>query len=465
MGRPWIEHWTPDDEEFWEQTGKRIARRNLAFSIFAEFLGFVVWALWGATTASMNKAGYGFTTAQLFGLVSIAGLVGALVRIPYIFAVARFGGRNWTIVSAALLIIPVTMMTMAFTLEAPYWFFYLAAGTAGLGGGNFASSMANISYFYPDRKKGFALGLNAAGGNLGVAVAQLLVPVVVTLAPLAAVGAVQGGTCHSSACAAGRGTFALQNAALILVPFIVATAVCAWLFMDNLRVARTRPRQQLQVLKRKHTWVMAWIYVGTFGSFIGFSGAFPLLIKTQFPHVTMAVAFLGPMLGSLSRPLGGWLADRVGGARITSFVLSGLIAATGGLLWVLDHAGEPWAFPAFFWLFVTLFVLCGLGNGSTYRSIPAIFRASALAAPSGGTLDQRLLTAKWETAAVVGFIGSIGALGGFLVPQAFAVVGGPRGAFPWFLAFYVSCFALNWWYYLRRSFAAALPSTLAAANV
>lgn len=459
MGRPWIETWTPNDEGFWESRGKRVATRNLVFSIFAEHMGFLVWALWGATTAGMKQAEYGFSAGQLFGLVSIAGLVGALVRVPYTLAVPRFGGRNWTVVSALLLLVPVTMLALAFRFEAPYWFFYLAAATAGLGGGNFASSMANISFFYPDRKKGFALGLNAAGGNLGVAVAQLLVPALVTLGPIVAFGGTQVGP---------KGAVALQNAGLFFIPFIVGASLCAWLFMDNLRVVRSRPRDQLVILRRKHTWVMSWIYIGTFGSFIGFSGAFPLLIKTQFPDVVLAVAFLGPLVGSLSRPIGGCLADRIGGAKVTSAVFAGMGVSVLVALWVLSNKDAPWAFPAFFASFVVLFVLAGIGNGSTYRSIPAIFRAQAMltSAEDSEVREAGLIRAQREAAAVLGLVGAVGALGGFLIPQTFAIAGSPQGAFPLFIAFYASCFLLNWWYYRRTSFAVArMPSTLAAADV
>ncbi|MGH2704246.1 MAG: NarK family nitrate/nitrite MFS transporter [Actinomycetota bacterium] len=462
MGRGWIETWNPEDEEFWERGGKSVARRNLVFSIFAEFLGFAVWVLWSVTAAKLNEAGFHFSTSQLFTLAAIPPLVGATVRFPYTLAVPRFGGRNWTVVSALLLLLPVGFLAVAVTNPGtPYWAFLLAAATAGLGGGNFASSMANISFFYPDRRKGFALGLNAAGGNIGVAVAQFFVPLVVTLPALAVVGGSQGSS----------GKLFLQNAALIWVPLILAAAACAWFFMDNLRVARSGIKDQAVIVRRKQTWVMSWIYVGTFGSFIGYSAGLPLLIKTQFPKVSLSIAFLGPLVGSLSRPIGGWLADRMGGARVTLATFGAMILAVGGVIFFLAHKNEPYAFGGFLAMFVVLLALTGIGNGSTYRMIPMIFRAIHLnGAPGQPEAAQAALrSARRETAAALGFIGAIGAYGGWLIPQGYAIsastIGTPAGALYFFVAFYVTCLGLTWWYYLRRSFAIERAPSLAHAEV
>ncbi|MDP9020608.1 MAG: MFS transporter, partial [Actinomycetota bacterium] len=299
----WIERWEPDDEAFWTSTGRRIARRNLRFSIFAEFLGFSVWLLWSVVATRLNEAGFDLSSSQLFTLVAVPALVGATLRFPYTFAVPRFGGRNWTVASALLLLVPTVLLAVLVgDPSTPYWALLAGAATAGVGGANFASSMANISFFFPEREKGWALGLNAAGGNLGVAVLQLVAPVVV---------------------AAGAGLH-LARAGLMWVPLILVSAACAWRFMDNLTTARSSLRDQLAVARRRHTWIVAWLYVGTFGSFIGFSAGLPLLISQEFadPHA-VGYAFLGPLVGSLARPLGGRLADRFGGARVTlgSFVV------------------------------------------------------------------------------------------------------------------------------------------------
>jgi MFS transporter, NNP family, nitrate/nitrite transporter len=462
MGRPWIEEWNPDDEGFWESRGQVIARRNLVFSISAEFLGFAVWVLWSVVAAKLNDAGFHFSTGQLFTLAAVPALVGATVRFPYTFAVSRFGGRNWTMVSALLLLVPTSLLTVAVSHPGtPYWFFLLAAATAGFGGGNFASSMANISYFYPDKRKGVALGLNAAGGNIGVAVTQLVVPIVVT-GTLLGIGGGQG---------AGKKVF-LQNAGLIWVPFILAAVVCAWFFMDNLRLARARFGEQAAVAKRKQTWVMSWLYIGTFGSFIGYSAGLPLLIKTQFPGVALSIAFVGPLVGSLSRPVGGWLADRLGGARVTFTTFAGMILAVAGVIFFLDHKAESYAFAGFITMFVALLTMTGVGNGSTYRMIPMIFRTIHLEEAAGSGAEGRegaLVRARKQTAAALGFIGAIGAYGGWLIPQGYglssSLTGGPMAALYVLIVFYVTCLALTWWYYLRRSFAVARAPSFAQADV
>ncbi len=309
----WITTWNPEDPDFWARTGRRTAIRNLVFSVFAEHLGFLIWLLWSVVVLSLPAAGFSFTVDQLFWLVAVPNLVGSTLRLPYTFAVTRFGGRNWTVVSALLLLIPTTLLALAVSnANTPFWAFVLVAATAGLGGGNFASSMTNISFFFPERRKGFALGLNAAGGNLGTSVVQFAVPTFVAL---------------------GAG-ISLAFAGLMWMPFILAAAICAWLFMDNLKVAQTPIRQQLAAIKRPQTWVMSFLYIGTFGSFVGYTAAFPLLIKNEFPDAKglLAIAFLGALIGSLIRPVGGWLADKIGGARVTLGVFAVMIVGMVGLL-------------------------------------------------------------------------------------------------------------------------------------
>src|SRR6266508_1093959 len=276
----WITEWRPEDDDFWATTGRSVARRNLIFSIFAEHLGFSVWLLWSIVAVNLKKAGFDFSTGQLFWLVAVPNLVGAFLRLPYTFAVPRFGGRNWTVVSALLLLVPTALLVVAVRNPGtPYWAFVLMAATAGLGGGNFASSMANINFFYPERLKGTALGLNAAGGNIGVSVVQLVVPILI----------VAGGGIH------------LARAGYLWAVLAVAAALCAWFFMDNLSAATSNFREQITVVRHKHTWVMSFLYIGTFGSFIGYSAAFPLIIKTQFDGVTVAhYAFLGALVGSIA---------------------------------------------------------------------------------------------------------------------------------------------------------------------
>lgn len=442
----WIEHWEPEDDAFWATTGRRVARRNLVWSIFAEFLGFSVWLTWSVVAIRLNDAGFDLSSGQLFTLVAVPSLVGATVRFPYTFAVSRFGGRNWTVVSALLLLIPTGLLAVLVSNPStPYWALLAAAATAGLGGGNFASSMANISFFYPDARKGLALGLNAAGGNIGVAVLQLVAPFAIAAGAIAVVGGGQG----------TDGALHLQNVGLMLVPLILLAAFCAWRFMDNLATAKSSFRDQVVVARRRHTWTMSWLYVGTFGSFIGYSAGLPLLIKGQFADPNaIKYAFLGPLVGSVTRPVGGWLADRLGGARVTLFNFGFMGLAVAGVLLFLANKQQSWAFTGFLAMFLLLFVATGVGNGSTFRMVPVIFRAHHRALAGAEVTDEAALAAgRRESAAALGIISAMGAYGGFVIPQSFGLstnaTGGPQAALIGFIAFYGSCMVLTWWCYVR----------------
>jgi MFS transporter, NNP family, nitrate/nitrite transporter len=454
----WISEWNPEDETFWNSKGKFTARRNLIWSIFAEHLGFSIWLVWSIVATKLPQAGFPYSTDQLFQLVALPGLIGSIIRFPYTFAVTTFGGRNWTIFSAAVLFIPtIALAYFVSQPDTPFWLMLLVAATAGLGGGNFASSMANISFFYPDRMKGSALGLNAAGGNIGVSGVQLLTPILMGV-----------GIINLYQATPISGGIYLVNAGLMwLLPLAIAV-VGAYFFMNNLTSARSSFKDQLVIVGRKHTWVMSYIYIGTFGSFIGYSAAFPLLIKTQFPSVTVAIAFLGPLVGSLSRPFGGWLADKIGGAIVTfwNFIVMGL--ATIGVMYFV----EVKEFAGFLMMFLILFVTTGIGNGSTYRMIPSIFRQEKLREANGAGEQGRALALKaasLEGAAALGFIGAVGACGGYLIPRGFgasiAATGTPHVALEVFLTFYVTCIALTWWYYLRKSFLVERAPSLAEARV
>ncbi|MFB6392462.1 MFS transporter [Polymorphospora lycopeni] len=424
----WIDHWEPEDPAFWASTGRRVARRNLVLSIFAEHLGFSVWVIWSIVAVNLNSVGFAFTESQLFWLVAIPNLVGATLRLPYTFAVPKFGGRNWTIVSALVLVVPC--VALAFAVSGPGTSFgtmLFVAALAGVGGGNFASSMTNISYFYPEKDKGWALGLNAAGGNIGVAVVQA--PFVV-----------------SAVVTAGAGIH-LARAGWMWVPLALLSAFLAWRYMDNLSVARTDFGSSVVAAKRLHTWVMSFLYIGTFGSFIGYAAAFPLLIKGQFPEVNVTTyAFLGALVGSLVRPIGGRLADRVGGGVVTaaSFLAMGL-----GVLGVVG-ALRVGSFGLFLACFMVLFLATGVGNGSTYRMIPAIFRHGVDPADAAATA-----TMKRQAAAAIGIISAVGAYGGFLVPRTYgwstSAFGSIEPALFVYVGIYAVMIAVTWWFYLRRS--------------
>jgi NNP family nitrate/nitrite transporter-like MFS transporter len=428
----WIDGWNPEDTAQWEREGRRIARRNLNWSIFAEFLGFVVWQLWSIVAVALPAAGFQLTTGEIFWLISIPSLVGATLRIPYSFLVPIFGGRNWTIVSAGLLLAPAIMLAVVVSNpETPFGVLLLAAALAGFGGGNFASSMSNITFFYPQREKGWALGLNAAGGNLGAAVAQFTVPIVITI---------------------GAGaTLNLPVAGWIWVPFILVAMFGAWRYMDNLSNAKADLSGSAAALKEPHLWLLSLLYIGTFGSFIGFASVFPKLIADRFPEfstigvlgATISLAFLGALVGSLARPYGGRLSDRFGGARITMVAFAAMAVITLAVLATLPLR----SFPLFLGLFLLLFASAGIGNGSTYRMVPIVFAMRSSHGGAGDVSTQR------KAAAALGLISAIGAYGGFLIPQAlnlsFQTTGDYAGAFTGFVAGYVVLLALTWAVYVR----------------
>ena len=453
MGQPAeITKWEIEDPAFWETTGQRIATRNLWISIPALLLAFAVWMLFSVVAVNLNRAGFRFTTDQLFWLTALPALSGATLRIFYSFMVPIFGGRRWTALSTATLAIPTLWLGLAVQDPAtPYWQFVAIAILCGLGGGNFASSMANISFFYPKKMQGYALGMNAGLGNLGVSTVQFLVPAVVTAGLF---GSLAGGPQAGS----GEQGLFLQNAGYVWVPLLAASALAAWFGMHDLASARSSFNEQASIFKRKHNWLMCWLYVGTFGSFIGFSAAFPLLVKTQFPGVDpLDYAFLGPLVGALARPAGGWLADRVGGAMLTFWVFVLLIAGVVLKIYFLPHAGSAGSFPGFLAATIAMFIVTGIGNGSTFRMIPVIFRSyhqRLATADDDASQAAAQRQAGIESAAVVGFSSAIGAYGGFFIPKSYgssiAITGEPVAAYYGFLVFYLSCLAITWWWYLRR---------------
>lgn len=431
----WVDHYDPEDAAQWESQGRPAARRNLWLSIFAEFLGFSVWQLWTIVTPALNNAGFALTKDQMFWLIAVPNLVGATLRFPYTFAVPRFGGRNWTIVSALLLVIPcVGLAIVVQNPQTPFWVMVLVAATAGVGGGNFASSMANISFFFPEREKGAALGLNAAGGNLGVAVVQLTVPIIVVIG----------------------GGLALERAGLVVIPLALLAAVLAWRYMDNLSSAKADFAGYAAAARNRNTWVMSFLYIGTFGSFIGYAGVFPLLIAQEFPdvkftwgflglpQVPLTLAFLGALVGSMARPSGGKLADRTSGATVS--IAAYCVMAIGALGAIAALTAGSFAF--FFASFLLLFVASGVGNGSTYRMIPAIFRAGIDPTDTGA-----MILAKRQAAACIGIAAGIGAYGGFIVPRVFAsavtTYGSLVPALSVFIGFYAVCAVVTWAVYVR----------------
>lgn len=503
------EAWVPEDATFWAATGKRVAGRNLWLSMPALFCGFAVWMIWSIIIVQMQTLAFPFRADQLYTLTAIAGLSGATLRIPHSFLIALANGRNSVAVTTALLMLPCLGAGVALRdPQTPYWVFAALAALSGIGGGAFASSMSNISYFFPKRVQGTALGLNAGIGNLGVSAMQVLLPFVMSFALFGALG----GEGLSPPAAAGQPAGApifIQNGGLVWLPILLVVSIAAWFGMDNLPLhhggataeavgkvlwlnvlglvgagvglyllvglgwsmwvvlpvtvvlmlvllrtltpkgARALLQKQYAIFSETHCWTMTWLYIMTFGSFIGFSAAFPKLIQDVFGSLPdgsinpnapnpLAYAWLGPLVGSLVRPIGGWLSDKLGGARVTHWDTVLMIVSSLGAAALIKAASAAAApeqyFLPFLIVFLVLFVSTGIGNGSTFRMIPVIFEP-AKAGP------------------VLGWTSAIGAYGSFIIPKVFGdqiQAGHPEYALYGFVAFYVSCLAVNWWFYARK---------------
>ena len=444
-----IADWDPEDVPAWLAGGNKIARRNLIWSVLAEHIGFSVWSIWSVMVLFMPTAVYHIDAAGKFFLVAMPTLVGAVLRLPYTTAVARFGGRNWTIFSALVLLVPL-LLTLYFMAHphTSYTTFMIVAAVAGFGGGNFASSMTNINAFYPQRLKGWALGLNAGGGNIGVPMIQLVGLLVIATA---------GNRSPDLVCA-------------VYLVLVGVAALGAALCMDNLDNQKSNARSMLDILRFPDSWAISFLYIGTFGSFIGYSFAFGQILQINYlatPGTTAAaaalhaaqIAFIGPLLGSLSRPLGGWLADRLGGGKVTlySFVAMALAA---GILVIAGTRNDATAgaisggiMTAYVIGFVALFIISGIGNGSVYKMIPVIFAAKSIRQPQM-TSVQAAAWARTMSGALIGIAGAIGALGGVginVVLRA-SYAGEAKSAtmaFWIFLGFYLVCVALTWVVYVR----------------
>ena len=434
-----IDDWRPEDEKFWKGGGRAVAQRNLWISTYCLMLSFAVWMVWSVVVARLPAIGFDFTTDQLFWLAALPGLSGATLRIFYAFLVPIFGGRLWTTLSTASLLIPAFGIGYAVqSPDTPYLMFLVLALLCGLGGGNFASSMANISYFFPKSEKGNALALNAGLGNLGVSLMQFLVPVVITMTLFGALG--------GQAQTASDGTrLWMQNAGFVWVPLIIIGTLAAWFAMNDILSAKSSFADQAAIFGRAHTWLMCWLYTGTFGTFIGMSAGFPLLSKLVFPEVNaLTYAFLGPLVGALSRAGTGWISDRLGGARVTFWVFVVQVFAILGMIWFLDAR----SFWGFFGMVVLLFFISGVGNASTFQMVPGIMQQEVdRTAPSLGEAERRL-QAERESAAVIGFTSAIAAYGAFYIPKAYGssieLTGTANAALWGFLFFYLSCAALTW---------------------
>ena len=444
-----LNDWRPEEPEFWAAKGRRIAQRNLWISVPCLLLAFSVWMVWSVVVAKLPAIGFTYTTDELFWLAALPGLSGATLRIFYSFMVPIFGGRLWTTLSTASLLIPAFGIGYAVqNPDTPYLIFLVLALLCGLGGGNFASSMANISFFFPKSQKGNALAINAGLGNLGVSVMQFVIPLAIT-------GGVFGAMGGAPQTLSDSGQLWLQNAGFIWVPFLILATAAAWIGMNDIASARASFREQAVIFQRKHNWIMCLLYTGTFGSFIGYSAGFPLLAKTQFPDVdSLKFIFLGPLVGALSRAATGWISDRFGGGRVTLWTFMLMIAAVLGVLYFLGIKEQEGAFWGFFAMFMILFLATGIGNASTFQMIPIIMRQEVPRLMPALAPADSLRQAERESAAIIAFTSAVAAYGAFFIPKAYgssiATTGGPQAALWGFLGFYVICAFVTWRIYTRK---------------
>lgn len=449
--RPKITDWDPEDEQMWAEKGHRIAERNLWISIYCLALSFGVFMLFSVTTVNLDKAGFDFSQTQLFTLAALPAITGALLRIPYSVVVPVFGGRLWTIISIASLLIPT--VSLGFVVQdtsTPYSVFVVIALLCGFGGGNFASSMANISMFFPKSKQGGALGLEGGIGNAGVGIMQLVSPLVLTVSLFGWLG-VQGTLVDGQ-------MIYVANIPWVWVLPLILSIILAWVGMDTLDSAKSSIGSQLHVLKSIHLWLLGYLNMASFGSFLGFCAAFAMLSKDQFPNdYNLYIAFVGPILAAFLRPMGGIVADRVGGMWISVACFVAMIVLS---LLVFDTLPGPHeqgdSFDLFFVIFVLLFALAGFSAGSTYQMLAVVFRDISTEAAKKAGMDDKQAAHKAivDTAAASGFISVLGAVGGYFIPQSFgwslSLTGDSMNAMYIFIAMYVISIFLLIFVYGKR---------------
>lgn len=418
--------WNPEDAGFWEKYGKRIATQNLYTSTWALVLSFVAWTLWATIAAKLKFIGFNFSDDQIFTLAALPGLVGATGRLFYTYLPGLIGGRNSTFITTALLLLPLFGLGRALQdPTTPYETFVLLVSFIGIAGANFSASMANIGFFFPKANKGFALGINAGIGNLGVSLIYLTAPILLgwNLSSLFGEG-VPG----------PDGMMYVQNVCYFWTIPTALTLVLVWLFMDNLPLPKQSPKSMMSIFGNKHTWLMCWIYTCGFGSFIGFSAALGLLVAKEFPEMPFSyAAFLGPFIGAGIRPVGGLLADKMdSGSRVTLISLFVMLVASFLVLFGV----EAHRFPVFFGAFLLLFLTTGFINGASFRMIPYIFNNP------------------FHSSLVTGFTAAIAAYGAFFIPKlfgfAYANYGVVAPAFYILIAFTVSTIVITWYFYDRK---------------
>ncbi len=435
----WLKKWEPEDAQFWEETGKKIAWRTLIVTTIALVLSFSTWFLMSAIVVKLPNVGFNYTDMQLFWLAAMPGLAGGTLRILNAFLIPVFGTRHVITISVILKLFPVIGIGLAvLNPETPFWLFMILALSAGLGGGDFSSYMPSTSMFFPKRLQGTALGIQAGIGNFGVSIVQFVTPWIVGLAVF---GTIAG---RSQIFTSGDVTqnIWLQNGSFIYAPFLAVVAFLAWRYLRSVPI-RASLREQFDIFKNKHTWFCTITYVMTFGSFAGYSAAFPLMISTvygDFPNAPdpLKFAFLGPMVGSLMRVAMGPVSDKFGGAVLTT--LSGLVMIASIVLMFILGLFTPTSldqFPMFVILMLVIFLASGAGNASTFRQFPIIFSHSAR-----------------QGAGVIGWTSAIAAYGPFiwsvLIGLSITNTGNPTPFFYGIAAYYLIATSINWYYYQRK---------------
>ena len=453
--------WNPEDDKFWLRHGRRVAWRNLGISAAALTLAFAIWMLWSVIVVNLPRVGFRYSTVELFWLAAAPGLSGATLRLVYTFLIPLVGGRRWTAISTFLLLIPAIGVGLAIRApDTPYGVLLAVALLCGFGGGNFASSMANIGYFFPRRDKGLALGLNAGIGNLGICLVQAAIPLAITVGLFGALGGEPAVPLGED----GDKRLWLQNAGFVWVPFILLAGLAAWFGMNDLVPTRGSLAAQLPVLWRSNCWILSALYGGTFGSFVGLAAAFPLLAWAQTPAPAWVdYSFLGPLAGALARAATGWLGDRIGGARVTAAVFGMMILLA---LLLLDALGSTATSIGFWWFFVLamlLFVATGIGNASVFQMVPGVMLAERRRVATAAGRDDSAIRgdAERDAGVVLGTASAVAAYGAFVIPIALAAsvaaTGGPRAALLAFIAYYLLCLWATWWFYLRGDAPATEP--------
>ena len=423
-----LSHWEPENPEFWKKYGEKIEKQNLYVSTWALTLSFVVWTLWATIAAQLNQVGFHFSDAEIFTLASLPGLVGATCRLFYTYMPAIVGGKNWTLFSTALLLLPIIGLGNALQdTSTPYSTFVMLVAGIGIAGGNFSSSMANIGFFFPKANKGLALGINAGVGNLGVSLIYLTAPILLGMS----FGGLFGDPLINTS---GKEVYIQSVCYAWAVPTILTLALI-WIFMDNLPLPKQSPKSMMSIFGNKHTWLMTWIYTCGFGQFIGYSAALMLLLNREFPEISMAFgAFLGPFIGAGMRPVGGWLADKFNsGSKVTLYSLFVMLASCIVVLIGL----QSHSFGMFFAAFLLLFLTTGFVNGASFRMIPYIFNNP------------------FHSSLVTGFTAAIAAYGAFLVPKifgwAYSNYNVVTPAFYVLIAFTVITIIITWFFYARSN--------------